>query len=274
MQISPHIFREFSIRGVAEQDLANEAVILIGRAIGTFFSRRAGQSLVIGRDVRHSSLRISQALITGLAQTGIDVIDVGLVPTPVHNFATDFLAADGGIMVTASHNPPEDNGLKIRGHQTLTGGEIQHIFQLAVGGDFVAGQGTVLEKDALTPYLVALRGYVRPGRSLKIAVDGGNGTNGPVVVKLLRQLGHTVSELFIEPDGAFPNRSPDPTKSGATDELSLLVRAEKADLGLAYDGDGDRLVVVDETGNRVLGDQIMMILARDLLRGGAAKIVY
>lgn len=274
MQISPHIFREFSIRGVAEQDLTDEAVVLIGRAIGTHFRQREGRRLVVGRDVRNSSLRISRALITGLAQTGIDVIDVGLVPTPVHNFATDFLTADGGIMVTASHNPPEDNGLKIRGHQTLTGGEIRQIFQLAVGGDFVPGQGTVLEKDALTPYLVALRGYIRPGRSLKIAVDGGNGTNGPVVVALLRQLGHTVFELFIEPDGTFPNRSPDPTKSGATDELLLLVRAEKADLGLAYDGDGDRLVVVDESGNRVLGDQIMMILARDILRGGPAKIVY
>ncbi len=274
MQISPHIFREFSIRGVAEQDLTNEVVVRVGRAIGTYFRRHDKQTLVVGRDVRNSSARISRALITGLAQTGVKVIDVGLVPTPVHNFATDFLAAAGGIMVTASHNPPEDNGLKIRGRQTLTGGEIQQIFQLAVGGNFVAGQGTVLEKDALPPYLAALRRYVRPGRSLKIAVDGGNGTNGPVVVELLRQLGHTVFELFVEPDGAFPNRSPDPTKSGATDALSLLVKAEKADLGLAYDGDGDRLVVVDEAGNRVLGDQIMMILARDILQGGPAKIVY
>ena len=274
MQISPHIFREFSIRGVAEQDLTNEAVVLIGRAIGTYFRQHAEQTLVVGRDVRNSSARISQALIAGLAQTGVKVIDVGLVPTPVHNFATDFFAADGGVMVTASHNPPEDNGLKIRGHQTLTGEEIQQIFQLAVGDDFASGLGAVLEQDALTPYLTALRGYVRPGRPLSVVVDGGNGTNGPVVVELLRQLGHTVFELFVEPDGSFPNRSPDPTKSGATDALSALVRAKKAHLGLAYDGDGDRLVVVDETGNRLLGDQIMMILARDILRGGPAKIVY
>ena len=274
MRISSHIFREFSIRGVAEQDLPDEVVVLLGRAIGTYFRQREGQNLVVGRDVRRSSMRISQALIAGLIQTGIDVIDVGLVPTPVHNFATDFLAANGGIMVTASHNPPEDNGLKMRGDQTLSGQAIQQIFHLAIEGNFVLGRGTLLERDALTPYLAALWRYVRPGRVLKIAVDGGNGTNGPVVVALLRQLGHTVFELFVEPDGAFPNRSPDPTKSGATDHLSQLVRAEKADLGVAYDGDGDRLVVVDEAGNRMLGDQIMMILARDILRGGPAKIVY
>ena len=274
MRISPNIFREFSIRGVAEQDLTNDVVFLIGRAIGTFFRQQDRQRLVVGRDVRQSSVRISHSLTAGMVQSGIDVIDLGLVPTPVHNFATDFFGADGGAMVTASHNPPEDNGLKIRSWETLAGEAIQQIYRIAVSGDFISGEGTVSAKDAYTPYQAALKRYMATGRSLKVVVDAGNGANGPLVVELLRQHGHIVVELFIEPDGAFPNRSPDPTKAGATGALAALVQSEKADLGLAYDGDGDRLVVVDELGNRVLGDQILMILARDILRNEPAKIVY
>ncbi|MEW5960947.1 MAG: phosphomannomutase/phosphoglucomutase [Chloroflexota bacterium] len=275
MDLSPNIFREFSIRGVAERDLPAEVVVKIGRALGTYLKRDIhGSLVVVGRDVRLSSPRMSRSLIEGLLQTGINVMDVGIVPTPVQNFATDFFKAEGGVMITASHNPPEDNGLKIRTAETLSGPALQGLYRLAVTEDFIQGQGTVQAQDALTPYLAALEKYVVPGRRLRLVVDGGNGANGPVVRDFLRQQGHDVLELFIEPDGNFPNRSPDPTKAGATEALADMVRSQRVEVGLAYDGDGDRLVVVDEQGNRALGDQIMMILARNVLKAGPAKIVY
>jgi phosphomannomutase/phosphoglucomutase len=278
--LNPHIFREFSIRGIADQDLPDEVVVQIGQAIGTFFKRRSGQTLVVGRDVRTSSLRISRSLIAGLLQTGLDVTDVGVVPTPVHNFATDFCAADGGVMVTASHNPPEHNGLKIRTDQTLYGDELHEIYRIAsenypqCSQSSPINEGQLEQADLLPPYLESVRARARIPSPLRLVVDGGNGTNGLIVSHLLRDLGCEVIELYCEPDGSFPNREPDPTAPGATADLSVSVRSEGADLGLAYDGDGDRLALVDERGNAVLGDQIMMILARDMLRQGPAKIVY
>ncbi len=308
--MNPHIFREFSIRGIANQDLTDEVVIRIGQAIGIFFEQRGGQSLVVGRDVRNSSVRINSSLIAGLLQSGLYVIDVGVVPTPVHNFATDLFAADGGVMITASHNPPEHNGLKIRSDCTLCGDELQEIRRIATelskGTKFAQripssadaetspathltpSSGSLQHADPLPIYLERIRthGDISPKsgvggkkgvpkqRSLKIVVDGGNGTNGLIVSHLLHELGCEVVEVYCEPDGNFPNRVPDPTAPGAIAALSASVRAERGDLGLAYDGDGDRLVLVDERGNAVLGDQIIMILARDVLRRGPAKIVY
>ncbi len=274
--MNPHIFREFSIRGIADQDLTDDVVVTLGRAIGTFFKQRGGESLVVGRDARNSSPRISRSLIEGLLQTGINVTDVGVVPTPVHNFATDFYAADGGVMVTASHNPPEYNGLKIRTDRTLRGDELQAIHRLATAytpGE-VPGRSEVRLAEPLPAYLQRIKSHADIRRSLKVVVDGGNGANGPIVPPLLRDLGCEVIELYCKPDGNFPNRDPDPTAPGATAALSASVRAEGADLGLAYDGDGDRLAVVDEQGRPVLGDQTLMILARDVLRRGPAKIVY
>lgn len=283
--INPNIFREFSIRGIAGLELTDEVVTAIGQAIGAFFKQRGGGTLVVGRDARHSSPRISRVLIQGLQQTGLKVIDLGLVPTPVHNFATDFYGADGGVMVTASHNPPEHNGLKIRNQErTLYADEIQEIYRLATEAGSIpatATPGQIEQADILPIYLERVKAQAQPtlevlktSRVLKIVVDGGSGTNGLIVAGLLRGLGTQVSELYCEPDGAFPHRSPDPTASGALADLSARVQAEKADLGLAYDGDGDRLALVDEQGRRVFGDQIMMILARDILRQGPAKIVY
>jgi phosphomannomutase/phosphoglucomutase len=310
IDVNPHIFREFSIRGIADQDLTDDVAIKIGQAIGTFFEQRGGQSLVVGRDVRHSSARINSSLIAGILQSGLHVIDVGVVPTPVHNFATDLFAADGGVMITASHNPPEHNGLKIRADRTLRGDELQEIYRIAAnlskGTKFVQraessadaetpaarhstpSSGSLRHADPLPIYLERIKTHddisPRPGaggkqgthrrRSLKIVVDGGNGTNGLIVPHLLRELDCEVVELYCEPDGNFPNRSPDPTAPGAAADLSASVRAAGGDLGLAYDGDGDRLVLVDERGNMVLGDQIIMILARDVLHRGPAKIVY
>ncbi|MFQ5400989.1 MAG: phosphomannomutase/phosphoglucomutase [Anaerolineae bacterium] len=278
MQINPHIFREFSIRGVAEDDLYNEVVICIGRAIGAFFRQRGGRRLVIGRDVRVSSPRIGRALIDGLLQSGINVIDLGSVPTPVLNFSTDFYGADGGVMVTASHNPPNYNGLKIRAEQTLHGDALQEIYRLAQRDLPPATEtGTRRAVNPLSDYLHRLRSHAQWAAAdctLKIVVDGGNGANGRIVSQLLSALGCEVVELFCEPDGRFPNRKPDPTAAGATKPLAAAVLAENAHLGVAYDGDGDRLAAVDEQGRTIYGDQLLMLLARDVLHLRPARVVY
>ncbi len=283
MTINPNIFREFSIRGIADSDLTDDVVIAIGQATGVFFQQAGSEKIVVGRDARLSSPRISRGLIEGLQQAGLHVIDLGQVPTPVHNFATDFYGAGGGVMVTASHNPPEHNGLKLRNRdRTLYAHEIMEIYRLATSGPTAAmSAGQVEQADILSVYRERLKAQaqqtfevLKTSKVLKIVVDGGSGTNGLIVAGLLRELGCEVSELYCEPDGHFPHRSPDPTASGALADLSARVQAEGANLGLAYDGDGDRLALVDERGNRVLGDQIMMILARDILQNGPARVVY
>ncbi len=277
--MNPEIFREFSVRAIADQELTDNVVVVIGQAIGTFFKQRSEGSAIVGRDVRKSSVRISQALIEGLVQSGIKVTDIGQVPTPVLNFAVDAQDADGGIMITASHNPPEYNGFKIRMEHTLHGDELQEICDIALEENF--GQAissgmlhNVKRLDPLPTYLDRIKTLAYKSIPLKIVVDGGNGTNGFIASGLLRNLGYEVVELYCEPDGDFPNRSPDPTKSDALTDLAGLVQTEKADLGLAYDGDGDRLVLMDEQGNVVPGDKVIMILARDVLKRESAKIVY
>jgi phosphomannomutase/phosphoglucomutase len=283
--VNPNIFREFSIRGIADHDLTDPVVGKIGQAAAHFFRQHGGQLVVVGRDVRLSSERIGRILVEGLRQGGLKVIDIGVTPTPMHNFATDYYAADGGIMVTASHNPPEYNGLKIRGRDhTLYADEIQEIFRLASTHTLETAStlGLVETVEILPVYLERLKVLATFQTSqlantwplLKVVVDGGNGTNGQIVAQLLREANCVVVELNCEPNGRFPHRSPDPTAPGALEALAARVLATGATLGLAYDGDGDRLALVDEKGQRVLGDQIMMILARDALRHGPAKVVY
>lgn len=290
MLINPNIFREFSIRGIADRDLTDETVGLIGRAIGAFFKQSEGYNLVVGQDVRLSSARISQAFIQGLSRSGLKVIDIGVVPTPVHNFATDFYAAAGGAMVTASHNPPEHNGFKIRNRRrTLDADEFQEIYRLATtaGATSEPNRPGLVEQAQIIPtYLDKVLAHFpspqqtfevsakRTSKVLKVVVDGGNGTNGLIVSQLLRSLGCQVIELFCEPDGNFPNRNPDPTASGALAVLSERVRAEKAAVGLAYDGDGDRVVLVDDQGEVHFGDIILMLLARQAAQQGPFKVVH
>jgi phosphomannomutase/phosphoglucomutase len=199
------------------------------------------------------------------------VIDIGLVPTPVHNFATDLYGSAAGIMVTASHNPPEYNGLKLRRERTLDAQELHEIIALAARSSPPPAplpnvDALLARTDAVPTYLEHVRRYADVRRPLKVVLDGGDGTNGPLVVPLLRALGCQVVEINSVPDGHFPHRDPDPTAPGAVDALAAVVRREAAEIGLAFDGDGDRLVVVDEQGTRILGDQIMMLLARDVLR--------
>ncbi len=276
--MNPNIFRQFSIRGNAERDLPDAVVFRIGQAMGAHFAAETpAPMLVVGRDVRRSSPRISQTLISGLTATGATVLDVGLVPTPVLNFAVDYFQANSGIMVTASHNPPADNGFKLRDdHRTLTGDALQALYRRAQAGDFPQGEdGASMPRDALMPYLDALERRVMPGRPLKIVVDGGNGANGAVVSAFLRGRGHTVIEVFTELDGSFPNRNPDPTAENALAAAVAAVQKNNADCGFAFDGDGDRVALIDDRGGVHFGDVILMLLARQMAtQVGAVTVVY
>ena len=275
LKINQNSFRGFSIRGVTGQDFDAASMKSIGYAIGEWFHKRAARLLVTGYDVRISSPELHTHLCQGLLASGIDVIDIGLTPTPILNFATDHYSANGGVMVTASHNPAHYNGLKIRAERTVFGRDLQEIYQLAVSEQSVRNPGTLVRKSPLESYTQALLERVSYQRPLRVVVDGGNGANGQIVPHLLRSLGHEVVELFCEPDGHFPNRNPDPTVSHATDKLSNVVLTENADVGLAFDGDGDRVILVDEKGNRILGDDVLMLIAGHALESGNVnRIVY
>jgi phosphomannomutase/phosphoglucomutase len=268
MELKPHIFREYDVRGVAGTDLDDEVAERIGRAYATFFVAHKGQGrIMVGRDCRLSSPTLQAALIKGLLKGGMQVINIGQVATPTQYFSIFHGDAAGGIMVTGSHNPPDHNGFKISfGKTTLHGTEIQELLRVAQAGKFSEGQGHVEDMDVTEAYLTALQCRLRPlKRKLKVVVDGGNGMGGPYAVKLLERMGCTVIGQFIEPDGKFPNHHPDPTVEKNVEPLIARVRKEKADLGLAFDGDADRIGVVDNEGTILWGDKLMILYARNVL---------
>ena len=269
------IFRAYSIRGIFGQTLTAKDMYLIGMAVGTLLGEEGITTTVLGRDHRLSSPTLAAALREGLLGSGMDVIDIGACYTPLLNFATDLYCAGAGMMVTASHNPPDHNGLKIRTDHTLRGEELERIYHTALAGNFRRGRGRLIRSDPVERHLAAICNRVRVERPLRLVVDAGNGAGGPAVWRMLRRLGCEVIPLYCEPDGRFPNRSPDPTVPGALADLSALVVKESADAGLAYDGDADRLVMVDETGEVVLADRLLALLAEEVLSlhpGG--KVVY
>lgn len=274
--INPQIFRAYDIRGIAGKDLTEPVVREIGKGYGTYIQNHGGQQVSIGRDVRLSSKPFRDALIEGILSTGCHVIDMGLIPTPLLYFSLFHLPIDGGIMITGSHNPPEYNGFKIsRGQQTLTGEDIQEIRHLIEQQSFRQGKGELSSTDIVTPYLQMVQERIHLKRSLRVVVDAGNGTGGLLAPELLRRLGCQVSELYCEPDGNFPHHHPDPTIAENLADLIREVRAQGADVGVAYDGDADRLGVVDDQGNIVWGDQLMILFARDVLaRQPGASIVF
>ena len=275
MPINPQIFREYDIRGVVGQDLTPETVKQIGQAIGTYMKRLGGKSLVLGRDVRTSSVEFRDILSKALNSTGCDVVDIGMVPTPVSYFALHHLKADGGVMITGSHNPPEFNGFKISlGQHSLYGEKIQELKGLIEAEDFETGSGKIEQTDVLEPYMENILSIINIPRKVKVVVDGGNGCFGIVGPQLLKRLGLEPIEIFCEPDGTFPNHHPDPTVEKNLKGLIERVRAENAELGIGFDGDADRIGVVDEKGNILWGDQLLTIFARDILsRNPGATIV-
>jgi phosphomannomutase/phosphoglucomutase len=273
--VNPSIFREYDIRGIAGEDLTEGNVILLGKAVGTFLVGYGCRNIAVGRDCRLTSDAYSESMIKGLRSTGCNVIDIGVCPTPVLYFAIHHLETQGGVMVTASHNPPEYNGFKLcRGTDSLHGGEIQQILAIVEKGVFAEGEGTLVTADALTPYHDYICNNISLQHSLKVGVDAGNGTSGVVAVPILKQLGCEVHDIYCDMDGRFPNHEADPTKAANMKELAQMVKDKRLDIGVGFDGDGDRLGVVDEKGNLVYGDQLMIIFAREILsrRPGATFI--
>ena len=276
MAISPGIFREYDIRGVVDRDLTEEAVFLVGRALGTKVQEQGGRRVALGRDCRDSGPRFAARMAAGLTASGVDVVDLGVVPTPLVYFAAATLEVDGLCQITGSHNPPEYNGLKVGvGKTTLHGEAIQELLRLIQGGRFADGQGRVDRRDVVTPYQAYVRENLQLGpRRLKVVVDAGNGTGGVVAVPLFRSLGIEVVPLFVEMDGRFPNHHPDPTVEANLSHLKAAVAETRADLGIAYDGDADRVGAVDETGRVLWGDQLMILFSRSVLaeHAGAAIV--
>ena len=277
--VSPGIFRQYDIRGIFNKDLTTEIAMAIGAAYGVYLLKEARCKMQearrfkvsVGRDVRLSSVALSDALIKGILSTGIDVIDIGECPTPLQYFSMFHLNLDGGIMITGSHNPPEFNGFKISiGRDTIYGESIQEIRRIIEQGSGVRGQGSgkIEHYDIISAYMDYIKRQfngISDRPAIKVVIDAGNGIGGVVAPKLLRELGCDVIELFCEPDGNFPNHHPDPTIPDNLKDLIATVKGQKADMGIAYDGDADRLGVVDENGSIIWGDQLMIIFARDVL---------
>ena len=270
------IFRAYDIRGVVGESLTEVGVYQIGRAIGTLVRRAGCSEVVVGRDGRLSGPALSDALVRGLAATGCGVIDVGMVPTPVVYFASHAFDTGCGVAVTGSHNPPDYNGLKIVvAGKTLSGDDILGIRALIEADDLETGFGHVREADALTPYRARILGDVKLARRLRVGVDCGNGVAGASAPALIEALGCEVVPLFAQVDGNFPNHHPDPTKPENLQDLIECVRADKLDLGVAFDGDGDRLGVVTASGRIVFADRLMILFARDVLsRVPGATILF
>jgi len=265
--LNPGIFREYDIRGIADKELLDPEVELIGRALATHLIRQSGRLLCLGRDCRLSGQRIHDALLKGMLAAGADVFDVGVGPTPLLYYAAVHFQANGAIMITGSHNPSEYNGLKtVCGSGTLHGDQIQHILKLIQTNDLETGVGTVKTVDAATPYVAEVSAqFAALPRKVKVVFDAGNGTAGPTLHRILENLNIEPIELFFEMDGRFPNHHPDPTVVSNLAHLQEAVRQNKAELGIAFDGDSDRIGAVDENGDVIYGDMLMLIFGREIL---------
>jgi len=265
--MNPNIFREYDIRGVVGRDLTDDSVYDLARAIGTFFQRHGARRVSLGRDARESSPPFRDLLIRGFNESGLDVLDVGMVPTPVLYYTLFTQSVDAGVMITGSHNPPNENGFKIcLGKSTIFGSQISEIKEIALARDFSNGSGSLEVRDVLDEYCDLIAANIQLGpRRLKVVVDGGNGMGGMVGAPLYREMGCEVIELFCEPDSRFPNHHPDPTVVENMRFAIAAVAEHGADLAIAYDGDGDRLGVVDERGGVIWGDQLMVIFSRAIL---------
>jgi phosphomannomutase/phosphoglucomutase len=275
--MNPQIFREYDVRGLVDKDLTDAVVENLGKGLATMVKRAGGSTVVVGRDARISGPRFREAFIKGATSTGMNVIDVGVVPTPIVYYAANTLPVDGLAMITGSHNPPEYNGFKMGvGKTTFYGETIQELRKLIEKGDFEKGTpGTVSHFDAVTPYLHFVLSTVKRGpRKLKVVVDAGNGVGGIVAVPLLEKLGYDVVPLFCEPDGTFPNHHADPTIAKNLELCIAKVKETKADLGVAFDGDADRIGVVTGEGEILWGDKLMILLSRAVLKDvpGAAIV--
>ncbi|MET0752643.1 MAG: phosphomannomutase/phosphoglucomutase [Pyrinomonadaceae bacterium] len=266
--MNPNIFREYDIRGIVGRDLTEETVSILGRAIGTFFRQNGAKRIAIGFDARESSPLFKDLLVKGFNASGCDAILIGMVPTPVLYHTVFTKSVDGGVMITGSHNPPDHNGFKIcLGKQTLFGSQIQEIKEIAFSGKFAQGEGASENLEVLQDYEKDILSKISFGnRKLKAVVDGGNGMGGVTGVPVYKKLGVELVELFTEPDSNFPNHHPDPTVTENLQDTIRAVAETGADLGIAFDGDGDRIGVIDENGRIIWGDELMVLLSREILK--------
>ncbi len=277
MQIDSSIFKAYDIRGVVDKTLTVEATRAIGQALGALAKQNNVDTLCVGRDGRLSGPKLSQALMDGITDMGINVKSIGMTPTPVLYFATFLTSTGSGIAVTGSHNPPEYNGLKMMmAKDTLYGEGIQALrTQIEKGLEVSPVKGKIEEIDVITPYLDKITSDVKLARRIKIAIDCGNGVTGPVAMELFERLGCDITPLFTEIDGHFPNHHPDPSKPANLATLIETVKSTDVELGLAFDGDGDRLGVVTKSGQIIYPDRQIMLFAADILQHNpGAPIIY
>ncbi|MGE5758519.1 MAG: phosphomannomutase/phosphoglucomutase, partial [Sideroxydans sp.] len=270
------IFKAYDIRGIVGKTLTGDIVEAIGHAIGSEAVARKQHSIAIGRDGRLSGPEFAQALARGIRKSGINVIDVGRVATPMAYFAAFQLKTDCAVMITGSHNPPDYNGLKmVLAGETLSGETIQKLRQRIEQNDLTHGAGAYLQYDIAPEYLARIIGDIKLARPLNITVDCGNGVAGDFAAKLYRGIGCSVTEMFCEVDGNFPNHHPDPSDPHNLEDLIAALRDNDSELGLAFDGDGDRLGVVTKDGKIVFPDRQLMLFAADVLsRNPGAEIIF
>jgi len=267
--MNPLIFREYDVRGVADRDLTDDLATDLGRSFGTFLKRRNQKRIILGRDCRLSSPRLHKALTRGLLETGLELIDIGVGPTPMMYFSVFHLDAEGGVQITGSHNPPQDNGFKLMsGKGTLAGDEVRELRTLIERRDFSLSSGGKIEEwDPIEAYAGYMRGNIRLAHTkVRFAIDAGNGAGGPAALAAFKAVGLEPVEMYCEMDGAFPNHHPDPSLPENVQELVERVKNDGLELGIAYDGDADRIGVVDNKGNIVFGDRLMILLSRQILK--------
>jgi phosphomannomutase/phosphoglucomutase len=277
MAISQGIFRQYDIRGVVGRDLTEEVATFVGRAYGTHLREHGSRGAVaVGRDNRPSGGMLRDALVRGITSAGLDVIDIGVVPTPLLYWALHQLPVAGGIQITGSHNPPEYNGFKLSaGTTSLHGEEIQHLYRIIQRGAFADGEGRVRHEAVIDRYVDDIVARIGPlSRPLRVVLDCGNGVGALVGPRLLERIGADLTTLFCESDGTFPNHHPDPTVVENLEDIIAAVRDQRADIGIAFDGDADRIGVIDERGEIIWGDHVLILYARDVLaRTGKGQAV-
>jgi len=275
LKINPQIFREYDIRGIVGKDLTVEIVEMLGRSFGTYVINKGGKKVSVGMDNRLSSPKFKSAFIVGILSTGCDVIDIGLVPTPVMYFSLFNLDIDGGIIVTGSHNPPNFNGFKLAvGRTTIYGDQIKELEKIIKEDRFAEGKGSLYHQNIKDDYINYIKDRIDLKKQLKVVIDAGSGTAGLIAPELLKEIGCEVIKLYCEPDGTYPHHHPDPTVVEFVQDLIKNVKQENADLGIAYDGDADRIGVIDDKGNIIWGDQLLILFSRDILKKKKEKIIF
>jgi phosphomannomutase/phosphoglucomutase len=277
--LSRDIFREYDIRGVAGKDLTPEVARLVARGYAAFLAEKnVSGTIAVGRDNRPSGTDLHRELVAGLLDSGLDVVDIGIVPTPLAYWAQHNLKVAGGIQITGSHNPPEFNGFKLGlGTRSIYGEDIQRVYELAVAGKFPDGKGKKSDEEIISRYVDdVVRRIGKISRPLRIVADAGNGAGALVAPLMFEKLGLPVRCLFCESDGTFPNHHPDPTVPENLKDVIAAVASDHADIGIAFDGDADRIGVIDEAGEIIWGDQLLIIYARDVIarKGKGQPIIF